>query len=325
MNTEHNGMWVVSTFAGCGGSSLGWRQAGFRVAAAVEYDDHAAEVYRLNADVATTVIHEDICRVTGEQLLDEAERCSGRRELDVLDGSPPCPSWSRANPNRRGMDDERGELFSEYVGLVEEALPRAFVCENVEGLTDDRNRFARHRILRQLAAAGYSVAARVLRGERLGVPQTRGRLVILGFRDDLGLDAADWFPAESGSETTIADTLPDVARIIRRMNVESRYAQFREDESWPADRAGPTITASGMGWARRDEILVETGGGEFRRPTVEDLLALSTFPEGFDLPGDLEQQWARLGNSVPPAMMRAVAERVGEALAACASSASSVV
>jgi site-specific DNA-cytosine methylase len=154
----------------------------------------------------------------------------------------------------------------------------------------------------------------VLRGERLGVPQTRGRLVILGFRHDLGLDAADWFPKERPEETAIAECLPDVARIIRRMNVESSHPQFREDESWPADRAGPTLTLSGMGRARADEIVIEDVAGEFRRPTTDDLLALSTFPPDFDLPEDCDP-WARLGNSVPPAMMRAVAERVAHALA----------
>jgi DNA (cytosine-5)-methyltransferase 1 len=319
-DTKHNGLWVVSTFAGCGGSSLGWRQAGFRIAAAVEWspeDGNAAEAYRLNAAPDTEVVERDICDVTGEQLLDIVEAKTGRRELDVLDGSPPCPSWSRANPRRQGLDDERGELFSEYVGLVEEMdpKPRCIVAENVEGLTDHRNAIALYRILRQLRNAGYSVQARVLRGERLGVPQTRSRLIVLGFREGLSIDATDdqWWPRESDEETTIADVLPDVARIIRRMNVESLHPAFREDEPWPAGRAGPTITKSGMGYGRQDEILIETNDGEFRQPTTDDLLALSTFPEDFELPDELEP-WARLGNSVPPAMMRAVAERVAAAL-----------
>ena len=324
---KHNGMWVVSTFAGCGGSSLGWRQAGFKIAAAVEWspdDDSAAVAYRLNMEPPTELIHRNICNVTGEELLDHAERCSGRRELDVLDGSPPCPSWSRANPRRQGMDDARGELFSEYVGLVEEMdpKPRCIVAENVEGLTDKRNAIALHRILRQLRDAGYSVQARLLRGERLGVPQTRSRLVILGFRADLRIDAADdrWWPRGSDEETTVAEALPDVARIIRRMNVESRHPQFREDETWPADRAGPTLTLSGMGWGRQEEIRLETVDGTFRRPTTDDLLAYSTFPPDFDLPDECDP-WARLGNSVPPAMMRAVAERVRDALLLAAASA----
>jgi DNA (cytosine-5)-methyltransferase 1 len=212
------------------------------------------------------------------------------------------------------MDDERGELFSEFVGLVEEVMPRAFVAENVEGLTDHRNAFALHRILRQLEAAGYRVVGRILRGERLGVPQTRGRLIILGFRDDLELDPIEWYPDDSGPETTIADCVPGVRRFIRRLRDGAEHPQWRDDDLYGSGRAGPTLTASGMGWARAEEIIAETTGGEFRRPTVDDLLRYCTFPPDFDIPGELEQQWARLGNSVPPAMMRAVAERVSAAL-----------
>jgi len=311
--SSQNGLWVVSTFAGCGGSSLGWKQAGFGVAAAVEFDDHAAETYRLNASPETNVLHCDIRTVTGSQLLDEAERCSGRRELDILDGSPPCQSWSMAG-KRELMSDPNGELYSEFVGLVEEALPRAFVSENVEGLTMGLARIPLYRIMRQLAEAGYSVHGKVLKAQYLGVPQTRHRLFLVGFRDDLGLDAREWFPVPLERRTMIGDVLPEVVRLVRLARPATVHAEWQREESWSADDTAPTLLAGGLGHASASYVRVEPHDGDFRKPTLSDLLALSTFPPDFQIEGDLAKQWKRLGNSVPPRMMRAVAERVRDAL-----------
>src|SRR5690606_12471769 len=99
---------VMSTFAGAGGSSLGYSMAGFRELLAVEWDDHAVDTFRRNfPDVP--VYHGDIAQLTAEAILEQTGLAPG--ELDVFDGSPPCQGFSMAG--LRQLDDQRNQLFRE--------------------------------------------------------------------------------------------------------------------------------------------------------------------------------------------------------------------
>ena len=125
----------MSTFAGCGGSSLGYTLAGGKVRLAVEWDDNAVETYRLNFP-DTPIYHGDIAKLS----VDECLRLSGLKvgELDIFDGSPPCQGFSTAG--RRKLDDSRNQLFREYVRLLQGLQPRAFVMENVAGMVKGKMR-----------------------------------------------------------------------------------------------------------------------------------------------------------------------------------------
>ena len=106
---------VISTFAGCGGSSLGYRLAGFRELLAVEWDDNAVATFKMNfPDVP--VYHGDIARLTGAECMNLAGGIKPR-ELDVLDGSPPCQGFSTAG--KRKFDDPRNSLFREFARLIQ--------------------------------------------------------------------------------------------------------------------------------------------------------------------------------------------------------------
>ncbi len=144
---------VASLFAGCGGSSIGYRAAGLRVAYACEWDDVARETYELNAPRGFRVDGRDVREVRGSDL----------PEIDVLDGSPPCQPFTTAGA-RRGAADER-DMFPEYVRLVGEVRPRAFVCENVPGLAMGKALPYLRRIVRGLRDAGYAVRARIVEAE----------------------------------------------------------------------------------------------------------------------------------------------------------------
>ena len=120
---------VISLFAGCGGSSLGYSMAGYRELLAVEWDDHAVETFKLKfPDVP--VWHGDIAELSIEECL----RITGLQpgDLDVLDGSSPCQGFSTAG--KRKMDDGRNQLFREYVRLLRGLQPKVFVMENVSGM-----------------------------------------------------------------------------------------------------------------------------------------------------------------------------------------------
>src|SRR5580765_454090 len=120
---------IISTFAGCGGSSLGYRLAGFKELLAVEWEDHAVDTFRLNfPDVP--IYHGDIAKLSSGECLKMAGVKKG--ELDVFDGSPPCQGFSASG--KREMTDHRNFLFKEFSRLLNGLQPRVFVMENVSGL-----------------------------------------------------------------------------------------------------------------------------------------------------------------------------------------------
>lgn len=170
---------VVSTFAGCGGSSLGYSMAGFRELLAVEWDDNAVQTFKLNFP-EVPIYHGDI----GKLSVDEVLQLTGLKpgELDVLDGSPPCQGFSTAG--KREFGDTRNQLFREYVRLLRGLRPKAFVMENVSGMVKGKMKLIFAEVLRELKASGYAVKARLLNAMYFGVPQSRERMIFIGVRDD---------------------------------------------------------------------------------------------------------------------------------------------
>jgi len=171
---------VISLFAGCGGSSLGYSMAGYRELLAVEWDDHAVETFRLNFP-EVPVFHGDIAKLSVEECL----KLSGLKPggLDVLDGSPPCQGFSTAG--KRRMDDGRNQLFREYVRLLRGIQPKVLVMENVSGMVKGKMKLIFAEILRELKESGYHVSGRLMNAMYYGVPQSRQRMIFIGVRSDL--------------------------------------------------------------------------------------------------------------------------------------------
>jgi DNA (cytosine-5)-methyltransferase 1 len=291
---------AASLFAGGGGSSIGYRLAGFDVVYACEHDPQAAAVYAANSAIAPD--ERDVRELTGDDVGD----------VDVLDGSPPCQDFSTVGG--RDMDGDRAGLYYEFVRLVGEARPRAFCAENVVGFAVGES-YDRHfaPIMRALRAHGYRVGARTLDGSWLGLPQARRRVVLVGVREDLGIDPP--FPRRHARQTTIRDALPHVARLVRRPGAgyRARHYRWAEERTWPASGPAPTILASGMAAYSAKDVLVETLDGDRRPPTVRELKLLCGFPVDFEFPDETEP-WRVLGNAVPPPMARAWASELATAL-----------
>lgn len=211
------GLTVATTFAGCGGSSLGYRMAGFRVVWANEFVEIALKSYAANADPRTVLDGRDIKLVKPGEILSATGLAKG--ELDVLDGSPPCQPFSTAGLREKGWnakrqygdhEQERAEdLFFEYVRLLAGLMPRSFIAENVSGLVKGKAKGYFLEVLARLKAAGYRVRAQVLDAQWLGVPQARQRVIFVGAREDLGLDPT--FPAPLPYRYSIRDALPWLA------------------------------------------------------------------------------------------------------------------
>jgi len=168
---------VISLFAGCGGSSLGYSMAGYRELLAVEWDENAAATFQLNFP-EVPVYKWDIAQLSVADVLARTGLKPG--ELDVLDGSPPCQGFSTAG--KRNLNDSRNQLFREYVRLLQGLQPKAFIMENVSGMVKGKMKLVFAEILRELKGCGYQVSARLMNAMYFNVPQDRARMVFVGSR-----------------------------------------------------------------------------------------------------------------------------------------------
>ncbi len=183
---------AISLFSGLGGIDLGLHRAGIETLVTVDSDEYAADTLRANSSVfprgiygkdtpfSWKVIENDIHDVSAGELLAAA----GTDDIDFIVGGPPCQTFSRSNEgSREGTDAARGMLFNEFIRLLEEIKPRAFIFENVRGLASANNGEDFQLIKRAFSASGYTTNHSVLNAAGFGVPQTRQRLFIIGFRD----------------------------------------------------------------------------------------------------------------------------------------------
>jgi DNA (cytosine-5)-methyltransferase 1 len=212
-----NGYSCASSFSGCGGSSLGYKMAGFRVLWANEFIPAAQDTYRANHP-DTLLDTRDIRIVRPEELLEAIGMRA--RELDLFDGSPPCASFSTAGKREEGWGKVKqysdtkqrtDDLFFEYVRLVKGVQPKVFVAENVSGLVKGTAKGYFKEILQALKDCGYNVKARLLDAQWLGVPQMRQRIIFIGVRNDLDIEPA--FPSPLPYRYSVRDALPWIEQI----------------------------------------------------------------------------------------------------------------
>jgi DNA (cytosine-5)-methyltransferase 1 len=169
----------IDLFAGAGGLSLGFEQAGFDVVAAVEIDSIHAAVHKYNFPDCV-VLPRSIVGLSGNAIREAAK--IGDRRVDVVFGGPPCQGFSLIG--QRTFDDPRNGLVREFVRIVREIEPRYFLFENVKGLTIGKHRKFLEELIEEFGVNGYNLAApwRVLNAVDYGVPQDRERLFLLGTR-----------------------------------------------------------------------------------------------------------------------------------------------
>jgi len=173
---------VVDLFAGAGGLSEGFRQAGFRVVAGSDSDPDAMATYRLNFSEAGAICGDIRRPEVKDAILDAASRAS------VLIGGPPCQAFSQVRNHTRVIEDPRNSLYREFVDVLRQTLPPAFVVENVTGM-DQMG--VREQIAADLSLDGeYLVRAQVVDAADFGVPQTRKRLLFVGVRSGTGMTPA---------------------------------------------------------------------------------------------------------------------------------------
>ncbi|GFE70607.1 DNA cytosine methyltransferase [Chroococcus sp. FPU101] len=228
---------AVDLFAGAGGMTLGFEQAGFDVLASVEIDPIHCAIHQFNFPF-WNVLCKSIIDTTGDEI--RKRSAIGEQEIDVVFGGPPCQGFSIIG--KRSLDDERNTLVYHYIRLVLELQPKFFVLENVKGMTIGQHQKFIIEIINKFEDNGYQVCHdyRVLNASEYGVPQNRQRLFLMGCRSDLKLPN---YPAKITKSATIKTSklaqelplCPTVWEAIQDLPIIENYPELYEKDWIIAD------------------------------------------------------------------------------------------
>lgn len=331
----------VSLFSGILGLDLGLHEAGFATKVALDFDKHCAQVVAHNFP-ELPFLQGDIRKVTGQELLANGNLTPG--EVDLLAGGPPCQPFSKSGL-RKGLKDERGNLFRHYIRLLDEIKPRAFVLENVRGMVSSNKGNDFRKVLEHFKDTGYAVYWRVLDAANYGVPQFRQRVFVVGFRDRLKFTFPDETRAEATGQTTLdKGKLPLVStrealaglrepgyypeyngkysKLLKEIPEGLNYSYFCEERgherplfAWRSKFWYFLLKADGS----RPSLTIQAYPGnntgpfhwENRRFGINELKRIQTLPDWFEFNVAYFPAHKLIGNAVPPSL----ASKIGHAIA----------
>ena len=309
---------ILSLFSGCGGLDLGFEKAGFEIPYANEFDKTIWETYEFNHR-GTTLLKEDIRNIKDFD-------CS----IDGIIGGPPCQSWSEAGA-MRGIDDDRGKLFYEYIRILKNKKPKFFLAENVSGMLASRHKIAVDNIINLFMGAGYNVTLTLVNAKDYGVAEERKRVFYIGFRNDLDVNFV--FPKGSTIDDSKKITLKNVIYDLKNTAVPALEKNKHNDKAinnneyfvgayspifmsrnrvkkW--DEQAFTVQASGRQCQLHPQAptMVKVGkdkcefvkGKEnlYRRMTVREVARIQGFPDDFKfIYNDINDGYKMIGNAVP--------------------------
>ncbi len=310
-------MKIISLFSGAGGLDLGFKNAGFNIVWANEFDKDIWETYSKNHK--KTILDDRSIRNIPSSMIPD---CDG------IIGGPPCQSWSESGA-RRGIDDARGQLFFEYIRILKDKKPAFFLAENVSGMLAKRHSDAFRFILKRFSDTGYNVECKLLNVRDYNVSQDRKRVIFIGYRKNLNKRFI--FPEKSKKSYDLRDAIWDLRNSAipaknrcytqgNRCKVPNHeylvmgfspiYMSRNRVRAW--DEPSFTIQAGGrhapmhpkankMVKKGPDEFQFDKKSrGEYRRLTVRECARIQTFPDDFIFYYDrLYAGYKMVGNAVP--------------------------
>lgn len=255
---------AIDLFAGAGGLSLGFEQAGFNVVAAVEADPIHASVHKFNFPQSVVLV-QDLSNYPGSQLVSQVNKSLAKAgstligQVDALIGGPPCQGFSTGGI--RDAHDERNTLLLEFVRLVEEIRPLSFCFENVSGLLERRFQNIREQAADRLVNAGYAISGldQVENCIEFGIPQTRRRVIALGV---LGSTPPPR-PTPVSDRTTVADAFEGLPQL-------SRYPELLATDEVQLSKADLLLRSTATGSFARCLSGVDRSETDFSTPRVWD-------------------------------------------------------
>jgi DNA (cytosine-5)-methyltransferase 1 len=321
---------IVALFSGCGGLDLGFRKAGFNVVWANEYDKEIWETYEKN-HLDTVLDKRDIKKISSAEIPD----CVG------IIGGPPCQSWSEAG-SQRGINDDRGKLFLEYVRILKDKQPLFFLAENVSGMLHKKHQLALNNIIAAFEEAGYAISYKLLNAIRYNVPQDRKRVIFVGYHVNLKKRFNFGLLKQSSHIPTLKETIWDLrecaipALETNKTNSDSCYVPNHEYmtggfssiymsrnrvRSW--DEPSFTIQAGGrhapihpqanrMIHIGKDKWIFDPNSPQpYRRLSIRECARIQTFPDDFIVYyKNLIAGYKMIGNAVPVNFSYALAQAI---------------
>jgi len=319
-------MKVASFFSGAGGLDRGFENAGFEITYANEYDKAIWDTYRHNFPKT----HLDTRSIVDIEI-EEVDDCDG------MIGGPPCQSWSEAGA-LRGIEDARGQLFFEYIRILEGKRPLFFLAENVSGILFNRHQGAFEEILGHFARLGYNVSYGLLNANHYGVPQDRERVIIVGY-----LTQIDRFfepPAEVSPRPTL-EVIRDLAECASPAG-EKNYSRgelpvsnheymtggfstifMSRNRVRPYSKPSFTIQAGGrhaplhpqapemISVGKDKRVFVEGAEHLYRRLTVRECARVQTFPDDhLFVYSKVADGYKMVGNAVPVTFAEHLAQQI---------------
>lgn len=322
---------LVSLFTGAGGLDLGFEKAGFDVIWANEYDSTIWETFQHNFP-EVKLDKRSITNVLASEIPD----------ADGIIGGPPCQSWSEAGAGR-GINDTRGQLFYDYVRILQEKQPKFFLAENVSGILHPKHALALKNIIQEFKNAGYEVSYKLLNANDYDVPEDRLRFIIIGYHKKLGKRFE--FPDPQKHRPVLKDAIYDLrlAKPAREGNktngdqlripnheymiggFSTIYMSRNRVRSW--DEPSFTIQAGGrhapihpqapkMKFVEYDKRIFVPGKEHlYRRLSVRECARIQTFPDDFIFKyHNVADGYKMIGNAVPVNFAHHIAKKIYEDL-----------
>lgn len=324
-------MKIISLFSGAGGLDLGFEKAGFSIEIANEYDPAIWATYEQNH--SAPLIKGDIRMLQHSDLPDNP---------DGIIGGPPCQSWSEAG-SLKGIDDARGQLFYDYIRILQTKKPNFFLAENVSGMLANRHYNAVSNITKLFEDCGYDVAIHLVNAADYGIPQDRKRVFYIGFRKEINVRFN--FPKavtpRDSEKKTLRDAIGDLDGTavpalpknktngkLRILNHEyfigahsTIFMSRNRVRGW--DEPAFTVQATGrqcqlhpqapkMLFVEKDKrIFVPGKESLYRRLSVRECARLQGFPDDFEfIYSDINDGYKMIGNAVPVELAYIIANSI---------------
>lgn len=323
---------VLSLFSGCGGLDLGFKQAGYEIKWANDFEHWSCQTYAANFG---DHIHEG-------SIVDVDFTDPKIPDVDIITGGFPCQDFSMIY-KRGGLETDRGNLYKHFVRAVKTKMPKVFVAENVKGLLTANGGRAIQQISKDFGELGYKLDISLYNFAEYGAPQLRERVLIVGVRHDVKFDFVKPDPTHGprGDKPyfTAGEALKNISK--NAPNSEHQNIKDKTREMLKLIPEGCNFTAipkespyyvKGMishVYRRLDRnkpsttIIAGGGGGtwgyhyEEPRPlTNRERARLFGYPDTFKFEGSITEVRRQIGNSVPPIAAKVVAEHLLEAFAA---------
>lgn len=328
---EKNGLKVFSCFACGGGSTMGYKLAGCEVLGCCEIDPKMNETYIKNHNPKYNFLMD----IREFNRLPENKIPAELFDLDILDGSPPCTtfsvtgdreeSWGKKKKFREGQAEQTlDDLSFVFIETVKKLKPKVMIMENVEGLLLGNAWGYVQRIYKDLTNIGYQVTHWLLKGENMGVPQTRHRVFFIAVRNDIDFDLSTLDMAFNYEPITYGEIKEGTGE---QLNKETVIYQWLLKANETDKRISDTVVRYGekeklfnhrICWDRNVMQTIPSAGEILRgtektRVSVEDILHAQTFPEDYKFePRTYNVIKYLCGMSVPPVMMKRIVTRLIE-------------